>query len=1049
MFKSSRLKKVSNAFKSSSSASQLEENKIDGRNNDSKFLSNTFKSPSSILHSSKSPLSSPKTFSSSFKAAVPSGSESKLFESKVSATQGVKGRIIALAFDFSQSLLAAATNTNEIHIFGKKQIEVVFTLESKASIIEMKFIKGIYLVVIDAKDTVTVLSLLSKTILATMFAPSKITCVESDPSLDWLLLGLQSGSVMIYDVDRNQVSNLKIENLQKSQFFPKEHLSPVVSITWNPRDVGSILISYELVSVVYSFVEQEIKQSFIYELPPYSPGGDFSRNIDRKRTPKTIQSLYHPNSLHILTIHEDNSLVFWDANSGKLIQARSLNETDIHLPQDGTENKSPSLDTPQIHKVFWVTQSNPEYTSLIITSRPSVVGSLHGITIMDLGGTPLYSITSYDAMSKYYSSPKKEKLCPLINKAPIKSILPIPRSSPYFSGGHDPLFTLVLLEDGEIETLLTTSGLFTSQSSLLPQSLSWARPTATTSHAIAVPKKLWLGMMTTNSGNSSLLQGGTSSKKPLKVHDIRSAIVTGHSNGSVRLWDSALAELEDSSVFEVNLGRILNRGDKLAISDISFGAETLELATSTENGEVVLFKYEVNQYFNANQAGDNNLDMEFSRFSIDNSKDILINVKNRSPRNIRQGFVPSTVVHARRGKVTALKNSNIGFVGIAYQDGTIMIIDRRGPAIIFMENLKNIPKLRSTYVTSINFSIMEFGEDGYSSILMLCGTDAGELITNKILPENGGRFCAQYVDSIKSNDNGPIIGIETVAKDTGYNCEATIAKMQDLTKGLRIPGYALVTGNCEIRSVKIGKSKESNKSFKYPIASSGIVYTTSVSNKDDQRIVTYLVAYLVNGGIKVLSVPDLKEVKSLQSPIPIHSRYVMESSVLRNGEIFVRTDQFMSVIISITNKQVSGVQTSDETDTLYNQNLRIPYRPQVNSLQWARGTVYCTSEQLDQILGGERRQDSKYKESAIAKGTLVTKPNEKQDKTTELHYQKPVRHGARGSRYGMLRDMSRAVETSWDAVEDQFNDAAAAMGQGMNDAMEQTGKDIVRGSFGF
>lgn len=96
--------------------------------------------------------------------------------------------------------------------------------------------------------------------------------METDPTLDWVVIGLESGGIMIYDVDRDQMSDIRIENLQKGKFFPREKLSRVVSIQWNPRDIGTLLISYELVTVIYSFLEDDVKQSFIYELEEYAPG---------------------------------------------------------------------------------------------------------------------------------------------------------------------------------------------------------------------------------------------------------------------------------------------------------------------------------------------------------------------------------------------------------------------------------------------------------------------------------------------------------------------------------------------------------------------------------------------------------------------------------------------------------------------------------------------------------------------------------------------------------------------------------------------------------
>lgn len=150
---------------------------------------------------------------------VSNGINSKFFDTKKICTYGINGRITVTTFDYTQSLLAVATTAGEIHVYGQKQIEVVFTLKNRPQIKHMRFIKGIYLIAVDEKSNIIVLSVHSKQILTTVFCPNSITCIETDPSLDWMLIGLESGSILIYDVDRNQMSKLKIENFQKSVFF--------------------------------------------------------------------------------------------------------------------------------------------------------------------------------------------------------------------------------------------------------------------------------------------------------------------------------------------------------------------------------------------------------------------------------------------------------------------------------------------------------------------------------------------------------------------------------------------------------------------------------------------------------------------------------------------------------------------------------------------------------------------------------------------------------------------------------------------------------------
>lgn len=564
--------------------------------------------------------------------------------------------------------------------------------------------------------------------------------------------------------------------------------------------------------------------------------------------------------------------------------------------------------------------------------------------------------------------------------------------------------------------------------------------------------------MMTIAQSESFLKGGIPATRNIRRHETRSALLTGHSNGSVRIWDASHSEVTDNAVFEVNTAKVLNRATNLAIKNISFASETLELAVSSEVGDVILFKFETNKFYGQLPKSDA-LQLKFSRFSLDDSKTILVDVSDRGPTNVKQGFIPSTVIHAKKGAVSAIMNSNIGFVAVGFIEGTLIILDRRGPAIIFNENIRVISKAGSSYVSTVHFCVMEYGDDGFSSILMLCGTDIGELMTFKILPATNGRFEVKFTDATKTNNQGKILGINSFAKDTGYSCSATISKMQGLSKGIAIPGFVTISGANDIRLVSPGKSKDTHALFKYPIATSGLSFIPIIDGKGERKLSTIMIVLLINGDIKVLTVPELKEVKNLRCPVPLSAQYVENSSILENGDIVIRTGKFQASLISVLNESATGTNhTADISqhtpiDTLYNPDLKIGYRPQVNSLQWARGTIYCTPYQLDELLGGIERPESKYEESAIARGCISSSSSNAARKlppgTEDHRYARPVRSSGRSNGYGVLKSVSRAIETRLDTVETTINDYATTMGQTMNDAMEETGRDMMKSAVGF
>lgn len=1065
MFGSKKLKNISQKLKSKTSAT-----------NDSPSLSEEITSSPSLDASSKNrgifgkrssggsfplkgALESPKvmsgsTFNDNSTAGYSPSSNEKLYVTRELNHYGLRGKANTAAFDFTQSLLAVATEAGEIHVFGKQQVEVTFVFRTPTKIKFLRFVKGVFLIAVDEKNCIMIFSLYSKKMLTSLFSPGQIECIETDPTLDWLFLGFHNGLIMIYDVDHDTFSEFKIENLQKIKYFPREGGSPVKSIQWNPRDVGSILISYNYVTVVYSLVDADVKQHFIYELPPYAPGGEYSGTLLKHRRPKVLQSLYHPNSLHIMTLHEDNSMVFWDANTGQLIQARTIFETDVHIKQNDIAEPIPGV--PRIKRANWICQSNPEYTSLLLYTESEQTG--YTFTMIDLGGTPLYSLTTYEGMSKYYANTKNQKFFPLEKNVPVVDYLPIPRKSPHFAGCHDPYLILIILANGEMETMSYPSGLFTNKATLLPQTLSWVRPYATTAVCAAAPRKLWFGMMSACKNKDGILQGGMPTKKDFRAGTMRPALATGHTDGSIRIWDASHNELNESSVFEVSLSRILNKATDLSVEHISFATETLELAAASTSGDVTLFKFEVNQFYNPNAQDDtSDLDLNFRRFSLNDYKNILIDVKERADEKIKQGFMPALVVNARKGKVSTVKNSNVGFVCIGYQDGTLIVVDRRGPVITFVGDIRAIPKLNGTCVTYAEFGTMEYGNDGYSSVLLFCGTNAGDLIIFKLLPNGKGTFDTHCVDCVKTN-NSAIFNIDLFSKNTGRSLTANMALLKELSTGVCDPGCAILSSSNEIRVIHPGKSSEYHKSFRTPLVASSLCYIPHAAPQGEIKETSDLVTLQLNGDVKIFTVPNMKERASMRAPIPPNPQFAHDSYVLKNGDIFVRQSISESSLLSVVNNRATGLNpnyndpATKPADMLYNPSLKIPSRPQVNSLQWARGTVYCTSDEIDQLLGGRNRPPSKYEESKIASGT-ISRTLEDDKKTprkvneSDFSYQKPVRNRHQ-SNQNYFRGISRAWENKWDDIEDKFNDYAADMSEGLNEMFEETTKNMARGAFG-
>ena len=99
---------------------------------------------------------------------------------------------------------------------------------------------------------------------------------------------------MSYDMDRQGVAPLRIPNLWVSQ-NPRARVTPILSLAFHPRDIGSLLIAYAEGAVVFSFQQNKPVKFFQYQLPAGAPGGDSDPvSASRARAPRLTQAVWHP-----------------------------------------------------------------------------------------------------------------------------------------------------------------------------------------------------------------------------------------------------------------------------------------------------------------------------------------------------------------------------------------------------------------------------------------------------------------------------------------------------------------------------------------------------------------------------------------------------------------------------------------------------------------------------------------------------------------------------------------------------------------------------------
>jgi syntaxin-binding protein 5 len=801
---------------------------------------------------------------------------------------GINSKITQIAYDPVQSLIAVGTSESkfgngQIYVFGQNRVEVVLPLPRQASVKILQFCAE-KLLCVDSKNDLSVFSLDTKKLINAHSPPAKITALHTDPTLDYALLGTQHGEVIAYDLDRECLTPLKIPNLWREQ-FPRSRLTSVVTLALHPRDIGSLLIGYNTGAVVYSFKQNKALNFFNYVLPKGAPGGDSDPGmIFREREPPLTQAVWHPTGTFVLTGHEDSSIVIWDAKDGRIVQARTLQDTNVDKPGPGSFSPgavegSFALKSP-IFKIAWCANQDPDDTAILVAGgQPSNIVP-KSLTLFEMGRTPVYATSSWQALSEHFENPKRQRILPCPPGSEVVDLFLIPRSSPHFAGCHDPIAIIALLASGELLTLSFPSGMPIAPTNQLHLSMTLVHPYINYLNLAPVERTRWLGMTEKRSHGPKFLHGGAGAIHPLKRFEHRNIVQTAHADGTVRLWDAGHAdELENDTLLQVDVARAIGRQDNAAITKTSFAGAASELSVGLRSGEVVVFRWKVNKH-----AG-----QEFP--PGENTPKDLTNVTHRAEAAVKEGLLPFTLLDEGNGPVTALKQSDVGFVVAGFEGGSLAIIDLRGPAVIYRSAVSdfvksdkrasfrrssNTPTAKAEWPTCIELSVMTLDGDEFSSIAVHVGTNLGHLATFKLLPEASGRYTAKFAGVCSLDDK--IVSICPMYAETGRPAYASQSAVANLRTGSKINGVLLAVTASGARLFKPATNKGAHKTFDQFLCDSAAV----VRYED---IGYALLGLYGDGCARAYSLPALKEIGAVKVSDQLDIRRFSEAVITSTGDI--------------------------------------------------------------------------------------------------------------------------------------------------------------------
>ena len=450
---------------------------------------------------------------------------------------------------------------------------------------------------------------------------------------------------------------------------PRARLSPIVTLAFHPRDIGTLLIGYAEGAVIFSF--QQNKPVKVFRCPTSQTGANGPSHL--------TQAVWHPTGTFILTGHEDSNFIIWDSKDGRQILARTLDSPQQSGQGPVASSRGTFAVRDPLFKVAWCAKDNPDDTGLLVAGGRPSTDTDRGLTFIELGPTPVYATASWQVLSEHFAKPKRQHILPTPPNAEIVDFCLIPKKSPHFAGAADPIAVIAVLASGEIITLSFPSGHPITPTNQLHVSLTFVHPFVDCIGMGYVDRTRWLGLVEKRNQGPPILRGGAEAKHSLMRYAHRNIIQTAHADGTIRLYDVGHGdEVENEDVIQVDVARAIGRYENVDISCMSLSGSTGELVVGLRSGEVVFFRWEKNR--------DYGRDMPHN----DSQNFGLEAILDRAEPSVKEGLLPLSLYAQVREPVTALKISDVGFVCAGFRGGSFIVIDLRGPAVILSSSMSQL-----------------------------------------------------------------------------------------------------------------------------------------------------------------------------------------------------------------------------------------------------------------------------------------------------------------------------------------------------------------------
>ena len=159
----------------------------------------------------------------------------------------------------------------------------------------------------------------------------------------------------------------------------------------------------------------------------------------------------------------------------------------------------------------------------------------------------------------------------------------------------------------------------------------------------------------------------------------------------------------------------------------------------------------------------------------------------------------------------------------------------------------------------------------------MVGTNAGRLLTYKVIPESHGGYKAQFAGV--SHLESKILSINPIIADNGRPALASQSVVGELRTGLTVNGVLAITTQAGIRIFKPTASKGASKSF-----SDFLCYSANVAYYPDRG--STLLGIFGDGQARAYSLPSLKEIAAVKIDHILDVTRFQDAIVTPTGDIF-------------------------------------------------------------------------------------------------------------------------------------------------------------------